>query len=60
MKPYVAISCLMFAVVLALHLWRLSVEGAAMLADPYFAASSAVTLVMTLWGAAVLIGKGAR
>lgn len=60
MKPYVAVSGAIFAIVLALHVWRLGVEGPSILSSPYFAVSSAVSLAMALWGALVLLRKGVK
>ncbi len=60
MKPYIAVSGVIFATVFALHVWRLSVEGLSMLSSPYFAVSSAVSLTMALWGALLLLGKGVK
>lgn len=59
MKPYIAVAGTIFAIVFALHIWRLNVEGAGMLSDPYFAVSSILSLAMALWGARLLMKQGA-
>ena len=49
MKAYVMTTGASFAMLLQIHAWRLAVEGAQILADPYFWLSALVAAGLRLW-----------
>jgi hypothetical protein len=50
-KLYIAVTTVLFAIVLIGHLARVAAEGVHVLTEPIFAASTLLTLAMALWGA---------
>lgn len=49
MKAYVLTSGLVFALIVAVHVARVAIEGAHLLREPAFAATSLLSLALAIW-----------
>jgi hypothetical protein len=58
MKPYVAVTSLLFALLTLIHAWRVIVEPGAR--DPWFLMITVIAAALTAWGVRVWVGLGRR
>jgi len=49
MKAYVLTTGILFAALVLIHLWRFTLEGAALLQQPFFVLATLVPTGMCLW-----------
>jgi len=54
MKAYVTTTGALFAVLVALHVWRAFVEGSSMFKDPFFIATTATSAALAVWACRLL------
>jgi hypothetical protein len=54
MRAYVATTGVLFALILAAHVARVLTEGAALVREPVFIATSIVSLAVSVWAVALL------
>ena len=59
MKAYLVITGLVFLLITLAHVARVVVEGAHLLRDPFFVATTLLTIGMSAW-AARLLARGSR
>ena len=49
MKAYVMTTGALFALLLLVHLWRFTIEGAALLLQPFFVVATVLAAGMCVW-----------
>ena len=49
MKCYIAVSGTIFALLVVMHIWRASVEGAGILKQPFFIIPTVLAAGMAIW-----------
>lgn len=54
MKAYVVTTSVLFALLVAAHIWRAAIEGASLAKEPFFIASTLIAVGMFFWAMRVL------
>lgn len=57
MRAYVLTTALVFALILAGHVWRVAAEGMQVLCDPVFAISTLLAIGLVGWAAKLLLRR---
>ena len=59
MKAYLAVTAILFALLTIAHIWRMVVESS-VVTDPWFLATTALSTLLSLWGARLYLSMRAR
>lgn len=57
MRAYVLTTAVVFALILAGHVWRVAAEGMHVLGDPVFAISTLIAVGLVGWAAKLLLRR---
>ena len=49
MRAYIVITGVLFGLLTAAHIWRVFVEGAQMMRDPFFSATTVIAGALCVW-----------
>jgi hypothetical protein len=54
MKAYLLVTCILFALLVAVHIWRVIEEGPRLVSEPFFVFTTVASAALCLWSARLL------